>query len=196
MMPLSLCLMVMMVVIVAPPAATQVIFGGRCPVQNVVQNFNAAGYLGKWYEIEKYFTIFEVGGRCITATYYDLGTMIGVLNQQTSVFGNKVTSIQGQAQFVNPASREAKLSVTFGNSIFGMLSAGNNGNYWVLDTDYFNYAIVWACQDITFANAQFLWILMRQQKPDPQLLYYVKTVIRQRGLDVSRLQVTDQTNCF
>lgn len=43
-------------------------------------------YLGKWYEAEAYFFLFEFGGKCITAQY-DLkdNGMIGVLNKQISV---------------------------------------------------------------------------------------------------------------
>lgn len=75
---------------------------GRCPDIPVVQNFdtkfvscwlilggssewNFCGlqYLGKWYEIEKYFTVFEIGGVCITADYTDMGNgTIGVRNRQ------------------------------------------------------------------------------------------------------------------
>ena len=40
-------------------------------------------YTGKWYEIEKYFAFFELGGKCITAEYTDFGNgTVGVLNTQ------------------------------------------------------------------------------------------------------------------
>lgn len=26
-------------------------------------------YLGKWYEVERYFALFEFGGKCVTANY-------------------------------------------------------------------------------------------------------------------------------
>ncbi|XP_071549749.1 apolipoprotein D-like isoform X2 [Panulirus ornatus] len=72
-------------------------------------------YLGKWYEIEKYFAIFEIGGRCITATYSDKGSgKIGVVNEQIGVIGDKPNSIEAEAQFVDPDSGEAKLFVSFG----------------------------------------------------------------------------------
>ncbi|XP_045607637.2 apolipoprotein D [Procambarus clarkii] len=178
-------------------AASQVAFIGSCPAQNVVQNFDVTSYLGKWYELEKYFAIFELGGRCITATYSDKGNnKIRVLNEQISVFGNIPNNIVGTAQFVNLQSGEAKLSVSFDNFLWaGMGPVGGAGNYWVLETDYQNYSVVWSCQDLVAVNKQILWILWRTPKPDPQLLYYVKNLIRARGLSLSKLEPTDQTNC-
>jgi lipocalin len=39
--------------------------------------------MGKWYEVEKYFAIFELGGTCITARYTDFGNgTVEVLNTQ------------------------------------------------------------------------------------------------------------------
>ncbi|XP_047476192.1 apolipoprotein D-like [Penaeus chinensis] len=175
--------------------SSQEIFFGSCPKQDVVQNFDLNSYLGKWYEIEKYFAIFELGGKCITADYSLLPNgNVKVVNTQTNALTGKVNSIEGEAVLADPASGEAKLVVSF--SPFGGATAGGNSNYWVLDTDYTSYAIVWSCSfDIKLANAQILWILMRDQNPDPQRLNYVKTLIRNRGLDLTRLQQTDQTNC-
>ncbi|XP_071549747.1 apolipoprotein D-like isoform X1 [Panulirus ornatus] len=96
-------------------ADAQKLFLGGCPAQEVVQNFDTTRYLGKWYEIEKYFAIFEIGGRCITATYSDKGSgKIGVVNEQIGVIGDKPNSIEAEAQFVDPDSGEAKLFVSFG----------------------------------------------------------------------------------
>jgi hypothetical protein len=96
-----------------------VIFGqipgfGRCPDYPVVSNFEPAKYLGKWYEVEKYFTIFELGGTCITATYTDLGNgTIGVFNAMTEMLSRKRRTISGTAVLDNPSDRQAKLLVEF-----------------------------------------------------------------------------------
>ncbi|ROT67942.1 Apolipoprotein D [Penaeus vannamei] len=150
--------------------SSQELFFGSCPQQAVVQNFDLNSYLGKWYEIEKYFAIFELGGKCITAEYSLLPSgNIKVVNSQANAVTGKATSIEGQAVLADPAS-------------VGGAPSGGDGNYWVLDTDYTSYAIVWSCSfDIKLMNAQILWILMRDQNPDPQRLNYVKTLIRQRA---------------
>lgn len=43
-------------------------------------------YLGRWYEAEKYFFLFEFGGKCITADYSQKENgKIGVVNKQIGV---------------------------------------------------------------------------------------------------------------
>ncbi|KAG6439756.1 hypothetical protein O3G_MSEX001052 [Manduca sexta] len=64
----------------------QIILPGQCPHVKIMEDFDASRYLGKWYEAEKYFFLFEFGGKCITADYKlkDNGA-INVLNKQVSI---------------------------------------------------------------------------------------------------------------
>ena len=55
-------------------------------------------------------------------------------------------SIRGSAQFVNPGL-EAKLLITYPTS-FVTESMLTNGNFWIIETDYKNYAIVFLCLPI------------------------------------------------
>lgn len=42
-------------------------------------------YLGKWYEAERYFAIFEFAGKCVTGNYtVDNEGRISIVNRQTS----------------------------------------------------------------------------------------------------------------
>lgn len=83
---------------------------GQCPAINVVQNFDAQRYLGRWYEVEKYPFIFTLGGRCVTANY-DLNAdqTVQVFNRQFR--GNEENSIKGTARIVHPGV--GILGVTF-----------------------------------------------------------------------------------
>ncbi|KAG7155910.1 apolipoprotein D-like [Homarus americanus] len=190
-----LCILLLMV---TSQTAAQLLFAGRCPYQNVVQNFDFSSFAGRWHEIEKYFSFFELGGRCISSKFFLSSpgdTTFGVINKQETVFDNRVTTIRGQAVSVSSTS-EAKLSVTFNNVMIpGLTGARSDGNYWVLDTNYSNYAIVWSCEDMGFFHTQLLWILMRNRKPNASAVQRVKDIITSRGLRTSYLQVTDQTNC-
>jgi len=47
--------------------------------------------------------------------------------------------ITGNARLANPNSTEAKLLVSFPSV------GANDSPYWVLDTDYESYSIVWSC---------------------------------------------------
>lgn len=43
-------------------------------------------YVGKWYEAERYFAVFQFGGKCVTATYK--------LSHENSTSSIKVTNRQ------------------------------------------------------------------------------------------------------
>ena len=61
--------------------------------------------------------------------------------------------VDGVARLVDPSKREAKLGVVFpGNPLFNR-PVPNDGNYWVLSTDYVNYSVVWSCE--TFNGKSF-----------------------------------------
>lgn len=42
---------------------------GRCPDYQPMSNFDKDKFLGKWIEIERYFTVSEVISKCISAEY-------------------------------------------------------------------------------------------------------------------------------
>ncbi|KOB66432.1 Apolipoprotein D neural lazarillo [Operophtera brumata] len=67
----------------------QIVLPGPCPDVQAMSDFDGARYLGKWYEAEKYFFLFEFGGKS------------GVQSE-----------IQGEASQVS-RSDEGKLSVRF-----------------------------------------------------------------------------------
>jgi len=167
-------------------------FWGRCPHQEVVQNFDVNRYAGVWYEYSNYFAIFQIGGECVTATYslQPNSDVVKVVNSQTLL--GRQNNITGTAKLTEPAKKEAKLSVAF----FGREQ--QSSNYWVLDTDYTSYTVVWSCSNGFFNsfNTQFLWILTRERFPSASTLEKALGVVRQRKLDESRLRITEQNeNC-
>lgn len=42
---------------------------GRCPEFDAMAEFDKDLFLGKWYEIERYFTVTEFVSKCISADY-------------------------------------------------------------------------------------------------------------------------------
>ena len=126
----------------------QVALPGECPSDiQVVSDFNVAEYLGTWYEYAKYPAIFEGNGKCIVAEYSlnDDGTVKVVNTQVDPVTGEK-SGIVGTATVVN----DGKLSVQFPGAPTPMGS-----NYWVLDTDYTEYSVVYSC-----SNAKSVHLIM------------------------------------
>ena len=46
-----------------------------------ISNFDQSRYSGRWYEYSNVFEFYDIGARCIRATYTDDGDKIGVLNE-------------------------------------------------------------------------------------------------------------------
>ncbi|XP_046971596.1 uncharacterized protein LOC124538552 isoform X2 [Vanessa cardui] len=124
------------------PDGNPVVFRGQCDESiPVVTNFNAVAYMDKWYDIESYPVVFQ-DGTCPTATYTLTPAGVEVFN--TQVVGQQLDTIEG---FAVPSTNDnsAKLTVSFP-------VAGTNlttfSPYWVLSTDYTNYALVYSCSNI------------------------------------------------
>ncbi|XP_003926237.1 apolipoprotein D [Saimiri boliviensis] len=160
---------------------------GKCPMPPVQENFDVNKYLGRWYEIEKIPTTFEKG-RCIQANYslMDNGN-IKVLNRELRYDGT-VNQIEGEATQVN-LTEPAKLAVKF----FWLMPSAP---YWVLATDYENYALVYSCTDfIQLFHVDFAWILGRNSYLPPETVDSLKNILTSNNIPVDKMTVTDQMNC-
>ncbi|PNI24132.1 APOD isoform 3, partial [Pan troglodytes] len=160
---------------------------GKCPKPPVQENFDVNKYLGRWYEIEKIPTTFE-NGRCIQANYSLMENgKIKVLNQELRADGT-VNQIEGEATPVN-LTEPAKLEVKFS---WFMPSAP----YWILATDYENYALVYSCTSIIqLFHVDFAWILARNPNLPPETVDSLKNILTSNNIDVKKMTVTDQVNC-
>ena len=115
-------------------------------------------YEGKWYEIGRYGLFFEMGLTNVTAEYTIIEDgKIRVVNQGFYGSPNGLkSSIRGTAYVPNP-EETGKLLVQF----FGSFES----DYWVIDLDEENYSYAIVSQP----SKQFLWILSRTPKMDPDL---------------------------
>jgi len=171
----------------------QVPFFGYCDANiKPMQNFDPTQYLGKWYEQEKYFAIFQFGGKCVTATYTDAGAgIIGVSNKQLHVFTNAPTTIEGTARAAaGAAPLEARLEV-----VFPSVPLQIPAPYWVLDTDYTSYAVVYACNGFGFFHTKFVWLLTRSRSAPIDVMHNVHSILDKNNISRAFLIKTDQVNC-
>ncbi|GFS22780.1 apolipoprotein D [Elysia marginata] len=120
--------------------------GTECPQPAVQDNFDITRYVGRWFEYEKFPNVFESGSRCVIANYTLLPDnsvrVVNVAIQEVS-YGLGICpwyrprTAVGTARPFDPAE-PAKLGVSFREN-------SPPGNYWVLETDYDTYSIVYGC---------------------------------------------------
>jgi len=178
-----------------------VIWGEGCPTVSGKANFEVARYVGQWYQIIALPFLFASSSDTCTWAKYTLleNGNIGVNNTQINSDGKR-TGVTGEAAPIEGESGE--LDVEF----FTKPSTTASPNYFVLDTDYTEFAYVWGCSSLYFAHSPMLWILNRAYNHTEE---YVKQQAK-NALDIltsfgydsdsvshiwNDLVITDQTNC-
>ncbi|XP_005108261.1 apolipoprotein D isoform X2 [Aplysia californica] len=174
---------------------------GRCPATGTQAAFDPSRYLGTWYEYERFDNWFEAGMDCVRAEYgLNPDQTISVLNAGTrtfKLFGRTIfsrpASINGDATTPDPAS-PAQLKVSF--SQFDVIG-GNEPNYYIVETDYDNYAVVFSCFNLPGlpVNIQFAWILTRDRGVAPANLNAIKSNLQAAGVRTKYFKSVNQADC-
>ncbi|KAG8240847.1 hypothetical protein J6590_100807 [Homalodisca vitripennis] len=190
------------------------VFNSQEPVRNL---------LGKWW-----WVLFQVTEKCVVAMYslnptlelwtcstprnllvtekcvvamYSINPDTGVVdvfNSQEPVSSSSTArSINGTAVLEDSNKMEGKLLVTFPIAIIQRITS----KYWVLDTDYSNWAVVWSCFSLgSLAHSESAWILVRHRdgaKEDSGSRdLEIDSVLNREGIPRSRFKKTDQENCL
>ena len=137
-------------------------------------------YVGKWYEIASYPQRFQKGCHCTTAeyTFSEKGYVIVENRCNKGGVKGKQAYIKGKA-YVIKNSGNAKLKVQF----FWPFKA----DYWIIDlADDYSNAVV------SHPNRRYLWILSRTPKIEETVYKKILTRLKEKGLDVTKLQITKQ----
>ncbi|XP_069672058.1 apolipoprotein D-like [Periplaneta americana] len=163
---------------------------GPCPDIETMQSFDVQRYLGHWYEAERYFALFEFAGKCVSANYTDMGEgRVSIVNRQTSSLTGIRSTIEGVVRLVGRTD-ESKLSVRFPS-----LPVLVDAPYWVLGTDYDNYAVVWSCTNFGIFSTRNAWILTRSRHPTLDVMEQAYSVVDKHGISRAYFIRTDQKNC-
>jgi apolipoprotein D and lipocalin family protein len=139
-----------------------------------VTGFDAARYLGTWYEIARLDHGFERGLSHVTATYAareDGG--IDVLNRGYDAEQGQWREARGHARFVGPRDVGA-LEVSF----FGPFYGGYN----VIELD-----AAYSIALVAGPTRSYLWILSRRPDPESDAVERLVARARELGFDVGAL---------
>lgn len=144
-----------------------------------VGGFDAARYLGVWYEVMRLDHSFERGLTRVSATYTARADeSIGVLNRGYDPKNCRWKDAEGRAVFQGPPD-VGSLSVTF----FWPFAGG----YHVVDLDRDGYQ--WAL--VSGPSRSYLWILARRADLDPAIRAILVQKARSLGFPVGELILVD-----
>ncbi|KAG5681844.1 hypothetical protein PVAND_011252 [Polypedilum vanderplanki] len=148
-------------------------------------------YTGIWFEIERYEQRFQVDADCVRAEYtFNADGSIRVGNSAFRISTEESLEDVGRAvlSFPDEIPLRAMLNVTFGGDLI------NRSNYWVLSTDYSDYAFVVSCINLPASrSSESYWLLSRSTTISTAARNRANDLI-EKFIDRSRIRVTNQDN--
>jgi apolipoprotein D and lipocalin family protein len=160
----------------------------RAPGVTPIPAIDVARYMGTWYEIAKYPNRFQKKCAGFTTASYRLrpDKTVEVVNRCRRADG-AVDDATGTARQVG-APDSPVLKVRFAPAWLSFLPQVW-GDYWVIDLDS-DYQLA-AVSEPTRA---YLWILARTPAVPPQAYAALLQRLERQGFDLTKLQVTPQTD--
>ncbi|KAF9806882.1 hypothetical protein SFRURICE_005839 [Spodoptera frugiperda] len=157
-----------------------------------VANFNAVAYSGPWLEVARYPNS-EQNGQCNRAVYGPLpGGAISVLHSE--VVDEEWQAISGEAVAHRDGTGELQVTLNVNNDTV-------LNDYYVLATDYNEYALVYSCTDNSDIRNKRVgsWKLSRTETLSPTAETVMDEIIKKtHGLHQKYYQTTSQSpdDCF
>ena len=144
-------------------SAAQFPYLGKCPSPPVQQNFDMKKFEGVWYEIQRTVSFLQIASQCTYSNFSDSGYKDGsyeLINEGRS----PVIKLRKSFRLIvtipdkkEPAKMELRLS-----------DLSLDRNFWIMSTDYDNYAIAWSCSNIwlafKYARTENLWVYSRHRE--------------------------------
>lgn len=162
---------------------------GGCPDFPVKENFDVNRFMTTWYEIERSDVFYGRGLKCGKSEMSrNAAGNVDVRNSGTTIANGQVTEKTGVAT-IPDANQPAKMSLRTGRMPWPV-------NYWVLDTDYDAYSVIYSCKGFGAFHFDIVWILSRHQAGlSTEHSNIARAKITQLGMDITRLKPQSQEGC-
>ncbi|XP_065200815.1 apolipoprotein D-like [Planococcus citri] len=169
---------------------------GSCPDHPTVDQFDLEKFQGPWYEIERSFYVFELLGNCPKFNFsITSGDSMEVkFSMKNRITGNK-NVIDGLAypKPYNPAIWDYRVNSGLPKYLSRIMPG--SGKYFILDTDYDSYAIMYSCSNLGLFHSDLIWVLGRDKNLEPESRTLIYTHLNNLHIDEARLTLSKQLNC-
>ncbi|CAH2989683.1 unnamed protein product [Chilo suppressalis] len=171
-------------------ASAQIPSLGWCPDFQPMANFNMNRFLGTWYEVERYFTVSELGSRCVATNYISTPEgRILVSNEITNYLTGLKRLMEGHLQMVGREG-EGRFMVKYSS-----LPLPYDYEYSILDTDYDSYAVMWSCSGLGPVHTQSAWLLTRERLPSLLIMQKAYAALDRFKISRAFFVKTNQADC-
>lgn len=183
---------------------SQIISFGGCPKVQAMNHLKIAAVSGKWFEIAKYTSMFA-SGECASVEFELVNDKNISLNVRELVKGKNASYVQ-YGKIESPGVWNFQLKTPISKFLFKFavmrseltvnVPENFDAKYYILDTDYTEFAAVFACESVSFvAHGRMVWILSRSQKLSEAAKQKAYNAIRRNRLDLGAVKTSDQTGC-
>lgn len=161
-----------------------------CPSPAVQPDFDYSRYFGTWYEVARLPFSRESDGHCIEAYYY-VEPKFGPKVNNSMHYGSPDGPLKWATGSITKSDEcPAKLMVKF--SLFAP-----SAPYWVLSTDYVEYAFVYSCSTyFSTLKYEYAWVLARNRSMSQETITSkVEELSALINIDTSKFIRTPQQGC-
>ncbi|XP_042219532.1 uncharacterized protein LOC121864526 [Homarus americanus] len=183
--------LLLLLLLQAPSSTTFKFKVGQCRAFPVVSNFRPDQFAGVWYVVQ----MTNTAASCYSLTFTQgPGDGISSVDFRKQIWGLNAAGIHNTVTFTAPTH-----SIDHGGAHMAMAlptEAWGWVGVQVVDTDYQEWAALWACKKTLFGHLEAAIILSRDTFLPPQRLWEVRVMMAGAGSDLEDLSTIQHTHCL